>query len=776
MARSLSIAFVVPYGEPSESFFPDTLLAEMAAHAREAGHRARIAHVYYDGRDPARDAEIAARFERWLGEAEAELIVLERIFDPAPVRAHVARHARRRVVMISRGDSFDPVEGIDLVIGAHAETTKSGGTRRTPIVAELTAAFARLADAVARDLDPATVPGVARVQDGALVSHAPLERAAPVRPYRAIAEHDVIAPGAPPKVTRKTLFGNVGCPYAADPLETAHHRGLRLPVEIPMARLGCAFCSMGGDYEKRPDAEVVAHLVEQAAFWTTHAPEVTELVLNDQYAIRYLAALLRAAHAAGVRPVRWLFAARPDAFVRERPRVEQVIAAAEETGHAVEVYLSGFESFCDAELARYNKGATVADLLRVIDTMRALAVAHPRAFAYSRARGHSLILWSPWTTPADLAENAANMRRAGARELFHELGKNRLRLYRDLPIYYAAERDGALASAWEEGDEGAGRRKGYNVEHPWRFLDRRTRLAFELASLLRDRLGAAGELAQLAAVADLAGRSDASLDVPAVVASVARGLADLRAALLALYGPEPRPAGAPSRGVGSRAAVVHFAGACNNNCGACANRDAWLDDRAEALVARAHEARARAGRDAIMLAGREPTIHPAFGAVLAAARGDDRRPAGVVTNGRRFAYAVFARACVRAGLTGASVKVFAPVAGTADAITESDGAHEQALAGVRALRAAGMADVELRAPLHGSALAEAEGWASLAASLGVRQIRLEAALDAVGLDRLGDAAEAVTRLAAACAREGVALDASPIEAGTRLFDWYPGRR
>ena len=73
MRRPLSIGFVVPYGEPSPGFFPDTLLAELASQAREAGHTARIVHVYYDGKDPARDAEVGARLERWLGEAEADL-------------------------------------------------------------------------------------------------------------------------------------------------------------------------------------------------------------------------------------------------------------------------------------------------------------------------------------------------------------------------------------------------------------------------------------------------------------------------------------------------------------------------------------------------------------------------------------------------------------------------------------------------------------------------------------------------------------------------------
>src|SRR5262249_5506802 len=146
-------------------------------------------------------------------------------------------------------------------------------------------------------------------------------------PFRPVVEHDVIAPGDPPPVVRKTLFGNVGCPFADDAAANPHYAGLRLVQAPTVARHGCAFCSMGGDYQKRPDAEVVAALVEQALYFQERVPSVQELVLSDQHAIRYLAALMDAARSASVRPTRWLFAARPDTFVRERRRVEAAIEA-----------------------------------------------------------------------------------------------------------------------------------------------------------------------------------------------------------------------------------------------------------------------------------------------------------------------------------------------------------------------------------------------------------------------------------------------------------------
>ena len=54
----MNVAFVLPYGEPSDGFFADTLLALLCADARARGHRAEMVRVYYDGRSAERDAEI----------------------------------------------------------------------------------------------------------------------------------------------------------------------------------------------------------------------------------------------------------------------------------------------------------------------------------------------------------------------------------------------------------------------------------------------------------------------------------------------------------------------------------------------------------------------------------------------------------------------------------------------------------------------------------------------------------------------------------------------
>lgn len=754
-----SIGFVLPYGEPSDGFFDDTLLSVLCEDARSLGHQARLLRVYHHGREPARDREISQRFVAWLGAHQVDLIVQERVLDPGALVQHREAVPGCLGVLVLRGDSFDPVPGIDLVVGASTGLVRRGDTRRAPTPEALAQAFRALLRALSEGRDPAEVPGVGRCRGDQIETREPLAPCLVRRPYRATVAQDVLAPGESPAVLRKTLHGNAGCPYGDDPLENPYYQDLTLPREEPLARLGCAFCHLGGDYEKRPDPEVVASLVEQARFWTEALPALEELVLSDQHPLRYLAALVRAAREAGVRPVRWLFAARADGFLKHRTTLEEALGVAREAGHQLELYLSGFEAFHDETLARYNKGLTVAVLREALGAMRALAGRWPGVFAYTRARGHSLILWNPWTTPEAMLEGLSTLRALGAGELFHEPGRNRLRLYRDLPVWYAARRDGALTDTWEAGDEGAARRKGYSVEQPWRFLDPRTRVAYELARHLRDRLGQGTELPQLTASARHArGVSDTAGQPP--TEALERALTRLECALerLSLAGP--------------RGGVVLFAGACNNGCEACAQRDAWLPDDSQAVLERVARAR-EASPGPLLLAGREPTVHPVFLHAVARARGADGRAVAVVTNGRRFSQRAFTRAAVARGLRGASVKVFAPDEALSDTLTRSPGAHAQALEGVRSLRAEGLRDLELRVPLQGPVLPSLVAYVPLARALGVPALRVEVSLDGLGLGRLAEATEALGALEAACAGEGMVLRASPLRGGTRVFDVYP---
>lgn len=719
----MRIALVLPYGARSDGFFPDTFAGQLAADARAAGHRAEVVRVYYEGDRGAGDRAIAARLAAWLDAGGFDVVALERVFDPAPIAAWKAGAPHRRVVLVVRGDSIEPTPEVDAIVGWQRGATRAGHTRRAVTVWQIADAFAGLIAALAAGADPATVPGVAAVVAGVVAGASPLppERG-PRRALAPVLDHAAIATGAAPPIVRRTVFGNAGCPYAADPRALPMYRDLAWPADVEVAERGCAFCSLGGDYERRADAEVIASLVAQAAHIARHAPATRELVLDDQHALRYLAELITAAAAAGVPPLRWLFAARSDTFIRERPRVEAAIAAAAATGAVVELYLTGFEAWSDAELARYNKGVTVAEQLAAVAAMRALAAAHPRGFAFAEARGHSLILWNPWTTPRDLAASLDVIRAHELTALFTELGRNRLRLYPDLPIYYAAARDGALVDAWPDGDHGAGRGKGYHAERPWRFLDARTALAWRLATGLRARLGRQTELAQLAACATYAEAwTGSAADVAAAADAVLATIDALAARMIALA----RRTGAPRRGHQVRAQVGHGDGAV--------------------------------AATAVVLDGTRAGIIDA--ARVAAAAAQAPGAVGVVGAAAACADPAVARALAAAGLTAASLRPGADP--TVDA------------AGVAALAAAGVRALELRVPLTAATLADPVAPLARAGALPITQLRVEVPLDQLGLGAATATLAALDAIVAAAIRADLALEVSPLDAGVDLVAWMP---
>lgn len=765
----LSIAFVLPYGEPVDAFFPDTFLGMLCALARTEGHDAELLRVYYHGRDRAEDERIDDRFVGWLADREVDLLVFERVLDPRPVFRHRSEFPQAKSLVVCRGDSLDPVPGIDFAIGAIAAPTERG-SRRASTAEAYVDAFRAFLDALVEGRDPRGIEGIATIAptgfDGTAL---PEKRDDTTEVPLSVLDYDVIAPGETPTVIRKTLFGNSGCPYRADAMEA-----LGLPPVAEgetLASKGCAFCFMGGDYERRPNEQVVRSLVAQAKH-LTQDPGIEELVLSDQFSYPYLRELMLAAHDAGVRPgVRWLFAARCDAFLRTEGVVRDAVVAADECGYVLELYLSGFEAFCDADLTLYNKGITVDEQLRAVAAMRELAHEFPKAFDYKRARGHSLILWHPWTTPETLLETVDNLRGHGLMELFDEAGRNRLRLYDELPITRAAERDGATTDAWEDTEGGAGRAKGYNPENPWRFLDRRAQLAYSLACALRRRLGRTTELSQLRAAALFARDADAAdLERPgteaAIVESIMAALEALEDEVLRLCRPERRE---PPRVSRRHAAVVRFSGGCNNACPGCTNADEWMDPRPEATLARVREAR-RDGQP-ILLTGREPTIDPAFLDAVALARGDDERHVGVITNGRRFAYRRFALRTVAAGARAFSVKFFGPNAETADRWSRSPGGFEQAIAGIQNLKSIGPVRIEIRAILHEENLDVASEFVKLAADVGAAQIHVEFDIDGLSLGALERASIAVRGMARAAIDAGMPMDSSTVQAGSVRHRW-----
>ena len=65
-----------------------------------------------------------------------------------------------------------------------------------------------------------------------------------------------------------TVFGNGGCPYSRDVKQSKPYRDLTVLEDGDTLRKGCAFCTMGGDYDKRSDEETVASVLRQVTYLT----------------------------------------------------------------------------------------------------------------------------------------------------------------------------------------------------------------------------------------------------------------------------------------------------------------------------------------------------------------------------------------------------------------------------------------------------------------------------------------------------------------------------
>jgi hypothetical protein len=718
------VAFVVPYGQASESFFPDTLLSWLSARARRLGHTSHVFRVYYDGRDEAGDEVVRRRLLEALDAFAPTDVMVERVFDLAPL-VEIRRTHGSRLVMVCRGDGFDPDPRLDGWIG-RAPGLSRGRTRRTPtlgsITRELDAWLEGRADDALGASDAASLPEVELDLDHTLVGLGDLEALRTPR--------------------LRTLFGNTGCPYAADPRKAPFYEGLALAAEgsrDALSLLGCAFCPMGGDYERAAPDALVAWVAAQARAIRAAAPGTEGFVLSDQAPLPYLAALIDETR--DLAPVRWLVAMRADALLREGARLERAIAAAQAHGHRISLYLTGFESFSDRELERYVKGTTAAELVASVERMRELAHAHAQSFGHAEDRGHSLILWSPWTSLADLDASLDTIRRHGLRQLFSDLGRNQLRLTHELPITLAAARDGALLDAWPRGRDGAARAKGYATERPWRFLDRETALAHGLAEGLRERLGRETELAQLRAASHFA-RGRGTDEPAAHVEARLAALATLEATL-GRWLSGPRGATDPRRGRFLRAEVVDVGAPCRCARPWCAERDLFAEPR------RADERLAHAialGPEAIVLAGGDALAHPEIERLVARV-GEAAIPLGLALPSPRAV----------------------PLA--SDALTLDVHDRDDVEAHAASLAAASThAAREVRVLLWDGLVSEPSALAALvraiSASLRPEVLRVVAPLDAIGLASLEHAARAVELLARASHEAELAFETSPLSAGS----------
>ena len=159
---------------------------------------------------------------------------------------------------------------------------------------------------------------------------------------------------------------------------------------------------------------------------------------------------------------------RTDAVARLEPVLREHLAARPQA--RLGVYATGLESFVASDLERFHKGTTPADGLRAIELLRGLAQDFPGRFA---STGLTLILFTPWTTPADLLTNLDTVERLGLAAEIGNLFAARLRLHPGRAITALALRQGFVIEHEPDPLLATNRRKLFGRELPWRFADPR---------------------------------------------------------------------------------------------------------------------------------------------------------------------------------------------------------------------------------------------------------------------------------------------------------------
>jgi len=124
----------------------------------------------------------------------------------------------------------------------------------------------------------------------------------------------------------------------------------------------------------------------------------------------------------------------------------------------------------------------------------------------------------------------------------------------------------------------------------------------------------------------------------------------------------------------------------------------------------------------LVVHGGEPTLHPGFVELLAAARQADLA-LRVETNARAFASPGRAATAHAAGLTAATITLWGATAASHDFLTRTPGSFRQTVAGAMALRAAGVR-LSFRLLLTRTALPELGAMTSVAIGLGAQALRL----------------------------------------------------
>ncbi len=264
---------------------------------------------------------------------------------------------------------------------------------------------------------------------------------------------------------------------------------------------GCTFCPSGAAHTPRwsyatPPLDLAFRQIEAALDACESDSDLAELCSSPddrrphfmmrgpsivQRLDNFLDRLLAEERAPGV----FLLSCRTDELLGRAAVIERWLPALEAAGHALGMWVIGVENFSAAENARFNKNISADQVVRAHDLMQCWEHDYPTAFSFRKWGGFAVILFTPWTTPEDLVENARFMRRVDSADGRSYALRSRLQLRPGAPITLLAVHDGLVVETSDEPPWDSGCLTSWQErEVPWRFRNPRAAWSYRIASRL----------------------------------------------------------------------------------------------------------------------------------------------------------------------------------------------------------------------------------------------------------------------------------------------------
>ncbi len=727
-------AFIYLHAQAGPDYFADVPFAWTAGELRALGLPADVLHVHFERDQPKLQEQLLDELVERLREGRYRLAVLEHCWLPTLVK----RLQSELEMLVCETEPFavHPGARVDFVLHHFTD-------HRQPLI--------DLVIALRDGTDLLDVRNLRIHQSGQSPTHSRIREPHPstpdaLRPFCPVIDRITI--GVPidergeQHPVRKTLDTNKGCPFSDQIIDNRVFADVTL-TDPSISMAGCAFCPMGGDYVALPWRKAVEKHLDHIAYYQQRMPQLDEIVLRDQHAIRYAPELLKGAIARGLRPFGLLVPGRGDAILRFGEAMQEASEAAAGTGFWWTIYLIGFESFSQPQLDLYNKGVTVDQYGDALRQMRALHRRFPDGFRLYAAGASSFILFSPWTTLDDLRANVDFCKQHAVWRLARGLTTTRMRLYPNLPLYHKAKHDGLLRDFVATDGRGAAH-TGYAAEAGWVYRDTRVAVVENLHERLRRHCNV-DELVGLLDTCERHVRRCDGTDVDQIEAhwiELRRLWRKDKAALAAtsLSTIERKQRASQIRSKAERTVLVGRH--CNNHCRTCIAEHAQHQED-EQRLAQAVKVAASDGR--VTVAGREPLLLAGLPRLLRST--DGARRIELVSNGRALASPRVATKLQRAGVTDLLLKRHRLADVDEDNYCRADGAGAQFWRGIEQL-AQQTPSIRWRLLLivTTEGIDELSEIADKALLHGAAGVQLKVMAGAVDLARLPEVTSAITRV------------------------------